>query len=226
MIVARFNRFAAAASLLVAVLALGCEPEKPKGLLKSAKFGVFFGGQVEERKEIPFELDAAKQLQGFRVEFSEPLTTDTTELEWRIDLPKVADAAPKEIRARRRAPSPKTSSPRCPATTAVHAGQTRFDHATSFRPGDPLGLWTVRVVVKGKVVIDRPVEVFDPVRERALASRRWLLKTAGALSRAATKALERPRRYSARARPGRSLADPTVTRETCAPWGAGDLRRA
>jgi hypothetical protein len=163
MTVVRLLRAVTVTSLLPCVLGIACQPEKPKELVKSAKFGVFFGGQVEERKEIPFELDAAKQLQGFRVEFNEPLR-GPTELIFRIDLPK---AGALHKKPKRDAPAPpKDTSPGESGTELIAAGETRFDHVTNFHPGDPLGLWNVRVVVAGKVVIDRPVEVFDPI-ERA-----------------------------------------------------------
>jgi hypothetical protein len=50
----------------------------------------------------------------------------------------------------------------------ARAGQTRFDELLPFKPGDPLGIWNVRVVVDQEVVIDRRVLVYDaPERERA-----------------------------------------------------------
>lgn len=153
----------ALATLLVATT--GCRPSPPKELVKSAKFGVFFGGQIQERREVPFELDPAKQTQGFRIEFSEPLAADTA-VEFRIDMPTLGRTGKKKP------PRGDTAPPEPPATTQAgtelaRAGESRIDHVTRFHPGDPLGLWNVRVVVRGKVVIDRAVEVYDPAaRER------------------------------------------------------------
>ena len=149
-------------------LALGCARPTPKALVKSAKLGVFFGGQVEERREIPFELDPGKQSQGFRVEFSEPLASET-EVEWRIDAPKTSGAL-----RRKQATSPEPSSTTLSGKDIARAGETVLDHVLTFRPGDPLGVWNVRVVVRGKVVIDRPFEVYD-----AAARKRLLPKDAG-----------------------------------------------
>ncbi len=156
-------------TLLLLGAALGCQPERPEPFVKSAKFGVFFGGQIEERREIPFELDETKQTQGFRVEFSEPVASDTS-IEWRLDEPKVE--------RRRRKKSPKNApAAEGPSTTrplggsdVARRGETHFDRTTPFDPGDPLGLWNVRVVVKGKVVIDRPFEVFDAEERERLAA--------------------------------------------------------
>lgn len=143
-------------------VAVGCARPSPKALVKSAKLGVFFGGQVEERRDIPFELDPGKQTQGFRVEFSEPLTSET-EIEWRID-------APKTDRDRRRKPASNAEPPATPTAgkDIARPGETVVDHVLTFHPGDPLGLWNARVVVRGKVVIDRPFEVYDPAARKRL----------------------------------------------------------
>ena len=152
--------------LLTALVVLGCARHAPPELVKRARLGVFYGGQVEERQEIPFELDPARQTQGFRVEFSEPLASDT-ELEYRIDKPKTAFERRHKVRGAAE-PAPPTTSE---GKDVARAGETSLDHVIVFHPGDPLGLWNVRVVVRGKVVIDRPVEVFDPAARKRLAPR-------------------------------------------------------
>lgn len=146
--------------------ALSCERPAPPPFVKSAKLGVFYGGQVEERSEVPFELDPGKQTQGFRLEFSAPLAEDT-EVEWRIEIPK----ADPERKRRPRAAGELATPPRTSVSgkDVAHTRETTLDHLLTFHPGDPLGLWNVRVVVRGKVVIDRPIEVFDPVARKRLA---------------------------------------------------------
>src|SRR5437868_2548635 len=68
------------------IVSLACDRRQsaPKPLVRRAEFGVLFGGQIQERRELPFELDRSKQTLGFRIDFSEPLGADT-EIEWRID---------------------------------------------------------------------------------------------------------------------------------------------
>ncbi|HVW25958.1 MAG TPA: hypothetical protein VHC69_11360 [Polyangiaceae bacterium] len=156
--------------LLLAIAVAGASPScarpEPLPFVKSAKLGVFYGGQVEERTDVPFELDPAKQTQGFRVRFSEPLARDT-EVEWRIDVPKADPERKKRPRAAgERATPPRTS---LSGKDVARAGETTLDHVLAFHPGDPLGLWNVRVVVRDKVVIDRPIEVFDPAARKRLA---------------------------------------------------------
>jgi hypothetical protein len=153
-------------SIPLLVCIFSCDPARPKELVKRAAFGVFFGGQVQERREVPFEIGSSKQTLGFRVEFNEPLRADT-EVEWRIDRPVGSNREKGAVRGRT-SPDPE----RGPLTgkDTARVGETRFDHTLAFEPGDPLGLWNVRVVTHGKVAIDRPFEVYD-VKERAKAIR-------------------------------------------------------
>jgi hypothetical protein len=153
------------AALSAAPAALSCARPEPQPLVKSARLGVFYGGQVQERTDVPFELDPGKQAQGFRVEFSAPLSEDT-DVEWRIDVPK----ADPERKRRPRAAGELATPPRTVLSgkDVARAGETTLDHLLTFHPGDPLGLWNVRVVVRGKVVIDRPIEVFDPAARKRL----------------------------------------------------------
>jgi hypothetical protein len=166
------GRLKATTSLAGAMLCLGalaftpaCERREPPAFVKSGKLGVFFGGQVEERRELPFELDPAKQTQGFRVEFSQPLATDT-DVEWRVDMPN-PDA--RRRRSKANADPPPSPTQTLSGKDIARAGEKTLDHVLVFHPGDPLGLWNVRVVVRDKVVIDRPVEVFDAAQRKRLA---------------------------------------------------------
>lgn len=138
-----------------------CGKERSRELVESARFGVFFGGQIQERREIPFELDRTRQTQGFRVDFSEPLPRNVT-VEFRIDRPLPGG------KRRSAGGSPPEASSVESGSLVARVGESRIEQSVPFRPGDPLGLWNVRVVVDGKVVIDRPFEVYDrAARDRA-----------------------------------------------------------
>jgi hypothetical protein len=152
--------------LFAAALASACDRSAERRPVGSAKFGVFFGGQIEERRDIPFELDPSRQAQGFRIDFGTPLTNDT-EVTWKIDTPSTSRTTKaartktaSNVEAHRKSISGKAT---------VRAGLSRFDQITRFEPGDPLGLWNARVIAGGKVVIDRPFEVYDRA-ERARAA--------------------------------------------------------
>ena len=70
-----------------ALLVVGCrDRSQPDQLVARAQFGIFFGGQLQERKEIPFELDRSKQKHGIRIEFTEPLR-QATKISWELDMP-------------------------------------------------------------------------------------------------------------------------------------------
>jgi hypothetical protein len=146
--------------VLVLCWLLGCTRESASAASAgaTASFGVFYGGQVQQRKEIPFELDRTKQRQGFRIQFDPPLQ-ETAKIEWEISRP-----------ARRSSPAATPSSPDGRITelgsTMLAQGQARFEEPLWFKPGDPLGLWNVRVVLGPRVLIDRAFLVYDASKRR------------------------------------------------------------
>lgn len=146
---------------LVALLACaGCANEpRPRGLVEQAEFGIFFGGQVQERDEIPFSLDRARQTQGIRIELHEPART-ALPVRWELDMPgttrRVRDAHGRRGKGR----VVKTGS------AELRPGQQRLDLELPFEPGDPLGTWNVRVTLAEQVVIDRPFLVYDAARRK------------------------------------------------------------
>jgi hypothetical protein len=125
------------------------QPEAPRGPVARAELGVFFGGQVQERKEIPFTLDRTKQTQGFRLTFHEALRAPVA-VRWEIDRP-----AP---RGRGRAVELGDAQAR--------VGMRVFDQELMMKPGDPPGAWSVRVFVGDEVVVERRVEIYDPRTRR------------------------------------------------------------
>jgi hypothetical protein len=143
-------------ALLVSSL-LGCQREKPPELVARASFGIFFGGQVQEREEIPFELDRSKQMQGFRIDFSDPLVKEV-KIGWEIDRPA------KGLRTGKRNDPERIVEL---GEAVARTGLSRFDQMIPFKPGDALGSWKVQVRAGDKLVIDRKVVIYDPaVRAR------------------------------------------------------------
>jgi hypothetical protein len=129
----------------LAVLALfSCR--KPEGVVQDAEFGVFFGGQVQELKEIPKELDPARQQLGFRLTFHAPLAHDIP-VSWEISLPLPEKGGPR---------------PALVGQTSAKAGQSVLDVPLGFRPGDPLGVWHVKVTADRQPVIDRDFTLVAP----------------------------------------------------------------
>ena len=133
------RRFVAFALTLVM---LACS--RRAGVVQTGEFGVFFGGQVQELKEIAKELDPARQQHGFRLIFRGPLAQDVP-VSWEISLPA----------------TDKGGGPRAAIVgqTTAKAGQSVLDVPLSFRPTDPLGSWHAKVTAAGAVVIDRDFQV-------------------------------------------------------------------
>lgn len=145
-------------ALVCAALALAaCRAEKPQALVASAQFGIFFGGQVQQREQIPFQLDRSKQTQGFRIDFSQPLARDV-KVDWEIDRPAPAHGKP----GKRDAPGRIVEL----GAATARVGQTRFDQPIAFRPGDALGSWKLLVKVEGQIAIERGVVIYDPATRR------------------------------------------------------------
>lgn len=71
--------------LLATALLTACTPNDPSPI-ERAEFGVLFGGQVQERSEIPFELDVSKQALGFVIRLSQPLSKPAA-LHWEVSKP-------------------------------------------------------------------------------------------------------------------------------------------
>jgi hypothetical protein len=134
-----------AALALAWLLSCGCDT-KPKGVVKEAEFGVFFGGQVQELKELPKQLDATRQRHGFRLTFVAPLAREIP-VTWEISLPPTDKSAPR---------------PALIGQATAKAGQSVLDVPLAFRPSDPLGSWHAKVTADGQVVIDRDFSVVAP----------------------------------------------------------------
>jgi hypothetical protein len=135
---------------------LGCsKADKGKAedpLVERAAFGVFFGGQIQDRKELVFELDQTKQRIGIRIDFRAPLS-HSVPVSWEIARPfsgkgKKGDAPADQVVE--------------VGDAAARVGETRLDVPLSLRQGQGLGVWHVRVKVEGRQVIDRDVLVEGP----------------------------------------------------------------
>lgn len=130
------------AALALALLGLACSRSAP-GVVQTGEFGVFFGGQVQQLKEIAKELDPARQRHGFRLTFRGPLAADVP-VSWEVSLPATDKGGPRAANV---------------GQTTAKAGQSVLDVPLSFRPTDPLGSWHAKVTAAGVVVIDRDFQV-------------------------------------------------------------------
>ena len=129
--------------------------QRTEGVVKEAELGVFFGGEVQELKEIAKELDPARQQHGIRLRFREPLRREV-KVVWELSLPV-----------------PEKGGPRAAIVGEVTAGigQAALDVPLAFRPADPLGLWHAKVTADGATVIDREFSVVAPTPPPRVAPR-------------------------------------------------------
>ena len=129
----------------------------PGGLVERAQVGVWYGGEIQERQQIPFELDRRKLTLVLRIDFAEPLAREIR-VGWWIDMPGSAKGV-RDVEGRRGAGRlVKVDDVRVPA------GRSRLDQVVPLSPGDPLGTWKIRAEVEGKTVLERPFVVYDPAR--------------------------------------------------------------
>lgn len=137
---------------VLALCLLGCHSKpEPDPLVERAAFGVFFGGQIQDRKELPFELDPAKQSTGIRIDFRAPLARSVV-VNWEIARPLSEKSSKAGAGAERVTEV---------GQAAARVGQRRLDIPVLLRQGQVLGSWHVRVKVDERVVIERDVLVFD-----------------------------------------------------------------
>lgn len=136
-------RLLVAASLVALAACRKREAAKPA----RASFGVFFGGEVQEREEIPLILDRARQSIGVRVEFQDP-PASAEPVRWEIEKPspgKDADAGLVDYGQAR-----------------VRPGEARLDIPLAFRPGDRTGNYRIRVTLGSELLLERAFRVVQP----------------------------------------------------------------
>ncbi len=115
----------------------------------TARAGVFFGGQLQNRTEWPLMLDAAHQIQGFRLDFRHVLRRPA-HVAWEVIRPS---AQSKKHGMLHTETVTSTFDATAPADT------NRFDQLIPFSETDRPGVWKLRVFVDGVVVMDKSVQV-------------------------------------------------------------------
>ncbi len=138
-------RVLALAGTMVVLTALGACHRTESLPDVAVRFGVFFGGQVQEREKIPLVVDRARQSIGIRLEFASPPTTEQT-VRWELEKP---------------APGKSPDGARVVAygEAKTRPGAAVLDLPLAFQAADRPGAWRVRVSLEGKRVLDRPFTV-------------------------------------------------------------------
>ena len=125
----------------------GCRKEESAPPLR-AEFGVFFGGQVQEREELELTRGSTRNVHGIRVDFKEA-PSRALEVTWEITKPD---------------PSSKSGTGTLVEYGKVSSrpGESRLDIPLAWKPGDRAGSWHVKASVEGAVVLDRNFRVVAP----------------------------------------------------------------
>jgi hypothetical protein len=127
------------------LLVLGCA-RAPEPAPVRARFGVFFGGQVQEREEVPLILDRARQNIGVRLEFSDP-PASPARVSWELEKPTGSDKSKSQ------------GSVVDYGEASTRPGEPVLDVPLAFRASDRPGAWRIRVKLDGKSVLDRGFKV-------------------------------------------------------------------
>lgn len=137
---------------LGACMFLGCRGEKADSDVERVEFGVPFGGDIQDRKQIPLDLESHEL--ALRVTFRAPLTHERA-LAWELERPSTLRGADggslfaAELGEAR-----------------VSPGERSAEAKLAIRRGDLPGPWRIRVRLDGRTLLDRKFEVTEPPREK------------------------------------------------------------
>jgi hypothetical protein len=139
------GRHLVAVPLLAYLVGSPAACQRPSAPEVEAHFGVFFGGQLQEREKIPLIVDGARQTIGIRLEFKSP-PSQPQGLRWELEKP---------------APGKSNESGRIVAygDAKTRVGATVLDLPLAFQSNDRPGPWRVRVSLDGRRILDRPFTV-------------------------------------------------------------------
>ena len=135
---------------VIATALLCCNEKTPVPQTRIVtEFGIFFGGQVQQREKISFETDRSQQTTGFRITLPSPATLEHR-VEWQLDMPGYTRGAP-DTRGR-------IGNGRIVrlGESRMRPGERTFDQVLELQSNDPLGTWNIRVLLDGSIILDRP----------------------------------------------------------------------
>jgi hypothetical protein len=161
-------------SLLVLACACDTKPRSDEASgLKRVEFGVFYGPEIQELGEIPLEPDSPGRAMVIRITFRAP-PEPPRKVRWELERPRkpllssASDAGAKAL------PSPADAGAGLALDRIVQfgevstrPGETTLDIPLAFRPGDPLGDWSVRVTLDDQPILNRPFKVVKPKPKKA-----------------------------------------------------------
>jgi hypothetical protein len=146
---ARFGR-RGLGQLALALLCTGCPNRRQDPDLERVEFGVLFGGDIQDRKVIPLELDSARQELALRVTFVAPLSRERV-VSWELERPSSQRSADGGMLFAAELGEIKAGP-----------GERRAEAKVAFRRGDLPGTWRLHVRLDGRSVLERAFTVGEP----------------------------------------------------------------
>jgi hypothetical protein len=141
---------ALAALALLACAACRARSDDPE--LDRVEFGVLFGGDIQDRAEIPLQHDAAQQELALRVTFRKEQTRERV-VSFELERPTA-----------QRAPDGGISYAAQLGEIRALPGERRAEAKLGFRRGDLPGPWRLLVRLDGRQVLERRFTVVEPTR--------------------------------------------------------------
>ena len=124
--------------VLACTVTVGCERRDAEAdVVARAELGIFYGGQVQERREISMPSDRPRPTIGFRLTMASPLR-ESLAVSWEVDMPGPVERRVQSV-----------------GEALVAEGQGSFDQVIPVPQNAVLGTWNVRVQVAERLVIDR-----------------------------------------------------------------------
>ncbi len=119
--------------------------EQPREI--QAKFGVFFGSEIQDRRVLARPKGVSRETVGFRLALSPALTRAGT-LRWQLELPGPRRASG--------ALSPRVERH---GTALLASGSDRYDQTLPLELTDPEGTYNLRLWLDETVILERPFRV-------------------------------------------------------------------
>ncbi|MGC4092203.1 MAG: hypothetical protein QM756_30850 [Polyangiaceae bacterium] len=126
-------------------LLFSCRSPQPDNGVERVEFGVPFGGDIQDRAQIPLDLESRELL--LRVTFKGPLPRERL-LGWELERPSTQRGADGGLLF-----AAEVGEARVPA------GESRAEAKLAFRRTDPPGPWRIRARLDGQALFERTFEV-------------------------------------------------------------------
>lgn len=135
--------------VLSLALLVACRNPAPDSEVERVEFGVPFGGDIQDRKRIPLDLEGHEL--ALKVTFREPLASERV-MTWELERPTNSRGSDGGALFAAELGEAK-----------VRRGERSAEAKLALRRGDLPGPWRIRVRLDGRTLLDRRFDVTEPV---------------------------------------------------------------